>query len=248
MPDLYSDGRHYDAILGDQDADLGFYLALGEGARGPLLELACGTGRLSLPLAKAGHAVTGLDLGAAMLARAREKAAAAKLAVEWIQADVRDFSLGRRFPLILFPYNSIEHLHDEASLRAMFACVKRHLAPGGRFVLDLHMPSLGLLGRRPGEIYPVDGEMGQAPDGSVVTGEEVSYNEAAQAYRIRWHYSQMGGGEPRVDELNLRMFFPQELDALLRCNGFEILKKSGDFKGTPFASGALKQVVIACAT
>ena len=245
MPDLYSDGRHYDALLGDQTADLDFYLKQAKAAGGPVLELACGTGRLTLPLARAGLAITGLDLSQPMLEVAREKAALENLNIEWVRADMRDFSLGRKFSLILLPYNSLEHLHDAASLRALFAQVRAHLASGGRFILDVHMPSLSLLNRKPGEIYPVAGEIGKAPDGSVVVGEEVDYDDASQVYHILWHYSQVGDAEPRVDELKLRMFFPQELDALLRQNGFEILGKYADFEGHAFGPGALKQV-LAC--
>jgi hypothetical protein len=123
--------------------------------------------------------------------------------------------------------------------------VRTHLAPRGRFILDAHQPSLGLLSRRPGEIYPVDGDLGRAPDGSVVVGEEVDYNDATQVYRIRWHYSAKAGEEPRVDELQLRMFFPQELDALLHYNGFKILEKYGDFNGGPYGPQSLKQVIVA---
>jgi hypothetical protein len=122
--------------------------------------------------------------------------------------------------------------------------VKAHLAPGGRFILDAHQPSLSLLNRRPGEIYPVDGDMGKAPDGSVVVGEEVDYDESTQVYRIRWHYSQLDAAPPRMDELKLRMFFPQELDALAHYNGFKILQKFGDFKEAPHGPGSLKQILI----
>jgi SAM-dependent methyltransferase len=241
--DLYSDGRHYDALLGDQTADVEFYLSLGREAKGKVLEIACGTGRITIPLAKAGADIRGLDLSPSMLARAKEKADAESIDVEWIQADARTFDLGSTFSLIYYPYNSMEHLHDSHSLRAMFSRVRAHLEPDGIFALDVHQPSLPLLSRHPGEIYPVE-ELGQDPDGTMVTGEEVSYNDATQVYTIRWHYSSPNGEDPRIDELRLRMFFPQELDALLESNGFEILHKYGDFSRTPYSEESLKQVLV----
>lgn len=243
MPDLYSDGLHYDALLGDQLEDLGFYMGAAKAAKGPVLELACGTGRLAIPLALAAVPITGLDLSEAMLARGREKAAQAGAKLEWVQADIRHFELGKKFNLIFLPFNSMQHLHDRPSLESLFACVRKHLAPGGHFILDVHLPSLALLMRRPDEIYTVD-SLGDAPDGTFVTGEEVDYDDAAQVYTIRWHYSSVDGNDPRVDELRLRMFFPQELDALVTYNGFEILDKYGDFKGSRFHDNCLKQVLV----
>jgi SAM-dependent methyltransferase len=241
--DLYSDGRHYDALLGDQVADIAFYLSMARQAQGAVLEIACGTGRITIPLARAGIDITGLDLSRPMLDCARDKAAKAGLGIRWVEADARRFELDRKFNLIFFPYNSMQHLHERSSLRAMFARVRSHLAPGGLFALDVHQPSLSLLSRHPKEIYGVEG-LGQALDGTVVTGEEVAYNDATQVYTIRWHYNSLDGGDARVDELRLRMFFPQELDGMLEDNGFEIVDKFGDFERTPFQDQSLKQVVV----
>jgi SAM-dependent methyltransferase len=241
--DLYSDGRHYDALLGDQVADIAFYLSLARQAQGGVLELACGTGRITLPLALEGIDITGLDLSGPMLQRAREKAATSGARLSWVQADARSFDLAKQFSLIFLPYNSMQHLHDLPSLRSMLRCVLAHLAPDGLFALDVHLPNLALLSRSPREIYGVE-DLGEAPDGRRVTGEEVSYSDSRQVYTIRWHYSANGAEEPRVDELKLRMFFPQELDALMQANGFEIVEKYGDFVKTPFQDQSLKQVLV----
>jgi len=242
---LYNDGAWYDALLGDQKDDIPFYIYRARQSQGPVLELACGTGRLTLPMAEAGAAITGLDLSPQMLAIARAKAEARHLDIDWVEADASRFDLKRTYSLILFPYNSMSHLHSPEAIQGMLACVKQHLAPRGHFILDVHNPNLALLNRRRDEIYPVEG-LDPAPDGTVVVGEEINYDEPSQIYRIRWHYSQPAdGAAARQDELNLRMFFPQELDALLRGAGFEIVEKFGDFEGGKFENGSHKQVVIA---
>jgi hypothetical protein len=117
------------------------------------------------------------------------------------------------------------------------------MAPEGRFILDVHQPAIALLNRRPGEVYPIE-DFGEQPDGRIITGEEVNYDDAAQVHQIRFYYSPDSEGNARIDELRLRMFFPQELDALLHYNGFEILEKFGDFNEKKFEAGDLKQVVI----
>jgi SAM-dependent methyltransferase len=184
-----------------------------------------------------------LDLNPAMLDRAKEKALAAKLSPTFIAADMRDFHLGKKFELIFLPYNSMQHLQSRPELEALFSCVREHLAEGGRFILDVQHPNLDLLRREPGEIFDLGREVKDA-DGFVVTGEEVHYDDAAQIYSIRWHYAKPGTEEARSEELRLRMFFPQELDALLTYNQLEIREKYGDFNGKPFAPGDSKQILV----
>lgn len=236
VSNFYKDGPRYDAVLGGQADDLAFYLARAKAAQGPVLELACGTGRLTIPLAKSGADMTGLDLSDAMLEQARKKAGS--LPIDWAWADMRDFQLGRVFKLIYIPYNSLQHLHEREDIEACFASAKRHLDPEGRFIVDVFNPNIPLLARKPREIYPVEG-LNPAPDGSVVTGEEVRYDDAKQVYHIKWHFS--GGAE---EELHLRVFFPREMEALLHHAGYKILEVLGDFKGKAFESGDFKQIYV----
>src|SRR5579864_2758647 len=148
---LYRDGRHYDAMNRDIVADIPFYVEEAKRAGGPVLELACGTGRLAIPIAQSGIEIVGLDLTPSMLAHAREKAKRAGVAIELIAGDCRSFALGRNFALIFMGFNSMQHLHDPASLAGLFACVRQHLADGGRFVFDVFHPKLSLLARQPSE-------------------------------------------------------------------------------------------------
>ena len=128
---IYWDGAHYDAFNVPYQDDMKFYLAEAKKARGPVLELACGTGRLTIPLAAAGVDVTGLDLAGPMLARARAKAAAAGVKPRFVKGDARSFSLGR-FKLIFIAFNSMQHLAAREDIEGLFSSVARNLAPGGR--------------------------------------------------------------------------------------------------------------------
>src|SRR5690606_34936599 len=108
---------------------------------GPILELGCGTGRLLIPLARAGRQVTGIDRSPAMLRLARERAQgephAVRRRIKLLCADMADFSLGEpRYKLALISYNTFLHLD---ATRAMAACrnIGRHLAPGGHLFIDV---------------------------------------------------------------------------------------------------------------
>ncbi len=123
--------------------DVPFYLAQAAGVTGEALELMCGTGRVSIPLAEAGAHLTCVDASAGMLARLREKLAqrpAAARNITALQADVRDLPLERQFDLVLLPFHSFSELTAEEDQRRVLASVARLLRDGGRFICPLHNP------------------------------------------------------------------------------------------------------------
>ncbi len=126
--------------------DVGFLRGLAEEVGGPVLELGCGTGRVAIPLAEAGLRVVGLDRSPHMLATAEAKRRALPPAVrrriEFIEGDMTDFSLGRRFGLAFAAFRVFMSLPDPDAQRACLAAVRRHLRPGGLVVLDLFDPRL----------------------------------------------------------------------------------------------------------
>lgn len=241
---IYRDGRHYDLQHKDFVDDIPFYIAQAEKYGGPVLELACGTGRITVPMAKKGLRITGLDISTSMLVHAAQKSAAEGVVIEWVHADCRDFDLPEHFSLVLFPFNSIAHLHDLEDIESCFACVRRHLKPGGRFILDIFNPKIEILIRNQSERYPA----GEYPDpdgqGAVMITENNIYDKASQVNKIKWYYRVGGQADKVVADLNMRIFYPQELDALLKYNGFEIERKFGDFDESPFVSGSPKQIPV----
>lgn len=245
---LYRDGRHYDALNSDLVADIPFYVEEAKRAGGPVLELACGTGRLTIPIAQSGVEIVGLDLSASMLAHARTKANAAGVKIQFVEVDCRDFDLSRKFALIFMAFNSMQHLHDYPSQAALFANVRKHLAEGGRFIYDVFNPRMGFLTRDSEERWP-EREYGD-PDGNgtIMLEHTMHYDDAAQVNHIKWYFSRRGANgiekDFRVENLDMRCFFPQELDLLVRSQGFETVEKFGNFERKPFASGDPKQVVV----
>jgi SAM-dependent methyltransferase len=96
---------------------------------GPVLDLGCGTGRVALDLAEHGVPVVGLDIDEVLLAELRRRAG--ELPVETVCADVRDFDLGRRFPVVLAPMQTVQLLGGPAGRADFLRCAKAHLEPGG---------------------------------------------------------------------------------------------------------------------
>ena len=132
----YVDSQLYDAEYGGYKGDLDLFLSLVE--TGSVLDLACGTGRLTIPLAKKGLKVFGLDASEPMLELAREKSK--DFSIKWIQGDVRDFHLNETFDLILMAGNAFQALLSEPDQISMLDCVRRHLKPSGLFVFNTRNP------------------------------------------------------------------------------------------------------------
>ncbi len=245
---LYRDGRHYDALNSFLVADFPFYLEEARKAGRPVLELACGTARLTIPIAQSGVEIVGLDLSPSMLAHARTKAEAAGVEIKFVEGDCRSFELPRKFALIFMAFNSMQHLHDHASLSALFANVRKHLAEDGRFVFDVFNPKVEILARSSGE-RRLEREY-EDPDGKGTMSFEYSatYDDASQVSHIQCYFVRRGANgeeiEVREEELHLRSFFPQELDLLVRSQGFEIVEKFGNFERKAFGRGDPKQVVV----
>ncbi len=241
--DLYDEGRHYDLLMPGPN-DLPFYQRQATKYGGPVLELACGTGRLTIPLSLAGFDITRLDSAPAMLDVARAKAERSSADIALVQADIRDFSLDGRFRLILIANNSLSHLLHNQEVEACFRCVRQHLAPGGRFIVDLFTPSPRILARDPFERHPVGEYEDPDGEGRIRVSETNEYATTTQVNHIVWHYQRDGKAETWDLQLKLRMFYPQEIDALLAHNGFAIDHKYGDFKEAPYGGASPKQLIV----
>ncbi|HEY7359005.1 MAG TPA: class I SAM-dependent methyltransferase [Ktedonobacterales bacterium] len=133
----------YDLRTADVTEDIRFCVEMARTVGGPVLELGSGTGRVTLPIARTGLVVTGLETSRLMLQRAKMKAEqlSAKLQVEWVEGDITNFSLGgRKFRLILAPFHVLQELRDLNEMEKCLRCVAEHLEPDGKFVVMVQPP------------------------------------------------------------------------------------------------------------
>jgi SAM-dependent methyltransferase len=143
--DIYADfAPFYDLYSADRGEDIPLYLELASSAPGPILELGCGTGRVTIPLAQAGHEVLGLDVSESMLeiavCKLRQLPLEISRRIRLEKMDMRRFRLGRRFGLVIIPWYSFNYLLDHRDRIACLKAVRQHLAPGGTLALDLFVP------------------------------------------------------------------------------------------------------------
>jgi len=242
---IYRDGQHYDCLFDSSSRD--YWLGIAERYGGPILELGCGTGNITIPLAEAGFEAAGLDNAQEMLAYADIKSKQAGVDVRFVHANMMDFAIDERFALIMLPSNNIGHLHDPREVNACLTTARKHLAPGGHLAIDVFVPSVSLLSKGP-DAHEVLAEY-EAPDGSGPC--ELSavsiYEPDTQIKRSRTRHK-IPGRPDVMGTLDVKMYYPQELDLLLMHNGFQIVEKYGGYDRSSFGPESRKQLVIAQAT
>ena len=246
---IYQDPRHYD-LLAQMTApnDLPFYAQWASQQQGPILELGCGTGRIAIPLASAGHQVHGLDSAEPMLAFAAQKASDAGVQLQLTQADFCDFDLAKRFGLVIVAYNALNSLLDLPAIGSCLRCIKQHMRDDGVLLIDTFNPSLAFLGADPERRLRLLEYIDPDSNQRVVLEEQNIYDAVSQINHILWRYEIGDLPDERVDELFMRIFFPQELDALLQLHGFTIDSKLGNYDGSSFEAQSSKQLMVCSKT
>ena len=247
---FYDAALAYDGQLGfpsperiSTDPDTRFYVEEALGTSGAVLELGCGTGRITFALADAGLTVVGLDSSEEMIRVAKAKLKPdSVLSVRFAHGDMREFSIDDRFSRIYIPFNAVHHLYSSTDIRRCLQSVRRHFSSDGRLVFDCLNPSVRFLAN-PRHNFVKTREYQDARTGGIVTiSEKNIYDAESQILENEFLYDY---GERackyRVDK---RIWFPQELDAHLHYNGFTVIAKYGDFDRSAFKSESPKQIVM----
>jgi len=248
IPDF---GLLYDSVpLYAARQDVAFYLAEAKSAGGRVLEVGCGTGRILLPIARAGCAITGLDSSRQMLDRCRAKLAAEPAEVQGrvrlVLNEMGSFKLGESYPLIIAPFRVVQHLTTVDDQLQFLATVAPHLAPGGRFIFDVFNPRFDKLVGADG-VEREDTPEQRLPDGRTL-------RRTYRIVRVRW-LDQVSeaeliyyvGGQRYVQAFEMRWYLAAELRHLLARAGFRAREIYGDFGRGPLVDGCPELVVVATA-
>ncbi|MBI4339619.1 MAG: class I SAM-dependent methyltransferase [Chloroflexi bacterium] len=225
----------YDAVH-SQTEDIAFWVEEAQACGGPVLELASGTGRVTLPIAQAGAPVVGLDSSLRMLRIARAKARRLKLApdrLRFVRGDMRRFSLGRQFSLAIIPFRSFQMLLSVADQSQALACIKEHLAPEGRLIIDLFVPDVERILREPGvRVYGRE-RVDPATGHRLLLGEQNSYDTFNQVISARSIIEELDGEGVLVRtahvEYQLRYIYRFEMGHLLAACGYQVQEVYGGF-------------------
>lgn len=246
--------RAYDTLYHRAPAqiagDTAFYAQLARETGRGVLEVACGTGRIALPLAERGFEVTGVDVSAGMLAIAQHKRAvlpaAARDRLTLIDQDMCELNLGRRFGLAFMAFRSFQALLTVDLQRKALAAIRRHVAPEGRLALHLFDPRLDLLvdeNTRHPTLDGIDPTTQRRYVGEIL---RTRFDHLAQVRRDLWRYREFAPDGTALDtdtrEMALRWTWRWELRHLLELCGFVVEAEYSDFVGSPPAYG--KELIV----
>jgi ubiquinone/menaquinone biosynthesis C-methylase UbiE len=225
--------------------DLAFYERIAREVGGPVLELACGTGRIALPLAEAGLQVTGVDRSEAMLTIARRKLAAlpasAQARTTLVDQDMSALNLGRRFGFVFVPFRSFQALLTIDLQRKSLEGIRRHLEPTGRLALHLFDPCLDLLTDTKVRLPELSSSHPETGRRYVARILRTNFDHLNQLRRDLWRYAEIGpNGEVLAEdirEMTLRWTYRWELHHLLELCGLTVESEYSDFFGSAPAYG-----------
>jgi SAM-dependent methyltransferase len=221
----YTDGSFYDSFISVfyTPGDEKFYADLARDVKGSVLELGCGTGRITIPMAATGAPVTAVDRSLPMLKSAIHKSRQAGLEVDWVLQDILTLNLDMTFDVVCLPFNSLHYFKSKNDFETALTKVSEHMNSESRFVFDVFNPL----------VYKdvEDPKMKAGPSPGVG--------------RIDWYGSKPAARRAR--EMNYFsdyvFFYPDELEYVLEKNHFKIIEKHGDFLRKPFSEKDAYQIV-----
>ena len=243
----YEDPEYYAHTYRRRLDDVVYYVEVARRFGPRVLEYGIGSGRIAIAMAHAGARVTGIDHSRPMLAELRRRLAleppAVARRIDACFGDMRNKRLHQRFPLVVAPFNVLLHLYERPDVERFLARVREHLAPRGRFVMDISVPMPEDLARDP--LVALHAPRFRHPSVGIVRYQEhFDYDRVRQILFITQKLEPAGA--PRdafAIPLAHRQFFPREWEALLHYNGFEVIATYGDFAGGPLDQNSDVMVV-----
>jgi SAM-dependent methyltransferase len=225
--------------------DVDFFVEAAKASGGPVLEVGCGTGRVLIPTARAGVEIVGLDLSPHMLqvcrTRLQNEPEAVQSRVRLVQADMRHFDLAKTFRLVTLPFRPFQHLTTVEDQLSCLASIRRHLAEGGRLILDLFNPSLEMLVRE-----NTGQEFGEEPEFTSQDGRRVvrrhkivsrDYANQINGIELIYYVTYPDGRKERLVHASpMRYLFRFEAEHLLARCGFEVEHVFADYDRSPYGS------------
>jgi len=243
----YDDPILYDKENDSFNDDISFLLKWASKKQGPVIDLACGTGRTTIPLAREGHRVIGVDVHSGMLNEAKKKSAKLNLPIEWMEQDCTQFQLEVKSGFIYTVGNSFQHFLTNEAQDGLLSSVYKHLEDEGIFIFGTRFPSTEELLQPSTEEYwrtYHDRETGHRVDVFTISIYD-SLNQIQHYTTIRKYKNDLDElvNEKRTN-ISLRYVFPKEMERMLSAHGFKVLQVYKDWNESPIANDSYEMIYV----
>jgi SAM-dependent methyltransferase len=242
----YVNPEVYDLYYSWLTDDIPFYVERAKQAHGPVLEAGSGTGRVLIPTLQAGVDIDGLDVHPGMVEVLKRKAAALGLSPRLQVADMRDFTMPRRYALVTIPFRAFQHLMTTGDQIAALRCIREHLEGGGALVFNVFFPSFERMVQPEGEpllerewAHPETG----LPLAMYASRRVDRVNQSLHVEREVIESDARGyAAATHRDRFSMRWTWKPEMELLLRAAGFSRWDVRGGFDGRPLEKDADEMV------
>lgn len=242
----------YDWVYAWKLDDIPFYVDEAKRSLGSVLELGCGTGRVTVPMAQAGIDVVGLDSSAKMLQVARRKARRARPLdgdITWVRSDMREFSLNQKFRLVVIPYRGFLSILNVEQQRRCLENIRYHLMPHGRLIFDIFVPDLDTLTDNTSTLVHSWDVTDPDTDRRLVVWDQSRFDNHNQIMDVRMIMEELNLSGQVVDKLyrdfQIRYIHRYEAQHLLELSGFHVLDVFGDFQRQPLNDTSTDMIWVA---
>ena len=241
-----------DPILYDKEnepfiAELPYLLKWAERLEGPIIDLACGTGRITIPMAQNGHRMIGVDIHKGMLQEAVKKSSKFDLKIDWVEQDCRKMDLTIKSNFIYSVGNSFQHFLTNDAQDELLVSVNKHLEIGGIFIFGTRFPSNEELLQPSTEEYwktYTDNDTQNLVDVYTISNYD-SLNQIQHYTTIRRYKNEAGELiDEKTTNIRLRYVFPKEMERLLHSHGFQIVNVNKDWKGNPITNDSYEMIYV----
>jgi SAM-dependent methyltransferase len=246
---------HYDAAYANKQflADIPFYVDLAKQAGGPVLEIACGTGRVLLPIAREGIAIDGVDNSSAMLevlkARLEREARDVRDRVTLHDGDMRRFRLGKQYPLVIIPFRPMQHMYTVQDQVDALTTAAAHLRDDGKLAFDVFYPKFEMIPAGIGkEVLDLEWAVDSAGHKIVRRYfRKDSVDKIQQTFTGTFIFRTYDDGKlvlEETDPLKLCYYTYPHLQALFLLAGLEVVEEYGSFARTPLGNAAENMIFV----
>lgn len=243
----YNDPILYDKENDHYRSEVPLLLKWAPKKKGPIIDFACGTGRITIPMAKSGHELVGVDVHKGMLDEAKRKSSDLNLPIRWVEQDCTKLNLDIRSPLIYSVGNSFQHFLTNEAQDSLLASINMHLGMDGVFIFGTRFPTGDELLQPSTEEYwrsYTESETGHTVDVYTISNYD-SLNQIQHYTTIR-KYKNTDGEifDEMSTNISLRYVFPKEMERILTARGFEIVHLYGDWNETPITNASHEMIYV----
>lgn len=252
MPDYDSFAGYYDTEWRNLVQDIPFLVEEAKKTGGPILELACGTGRITLPLAREGHEIWGIDNSPKMLQildrKLKNEPPDVAKKIHFSTQEMQKFDIDQKFRLIIIPFNSFLLLTDRDDLDKCLLSCSEHLEDDGKLIIDIFSPNFEMCAAKEPKMQFLQHFYVPNLKKVVVQWEYATRDMAKQLIDIDFlyeEYDQNGEVTKKTNKLKMSLIFRYEMEYLLEKNGFDVINVYGDYDRSEFSQES-PQIVCIC--